>query len=315
MINYKHLHYFWAVAREGGVARAGERLHLTPQTISGQLTLLEKGLGEPLFHRSGRGLELTDAGRLALSYADEIFSLGAELEEAMRNLPERRTLTFKVGVTDVVPKSLAYRLLAPALSLPEAVRIQCREGDADVLLADLAVHRLDLVISDAPMPPRFSVRGFSHALGDCGVTFFASPALAESLRNGFPHSLQGAPLLLPGPTSAVRGMLLLWLDRMRLQPRILGEFDDSALMKAFGGSGLGVFMVPSPIAGEVAQRYGVEAIGECDQVREGFYAISVERRITHPAVTAITSAARDWLVQTKNPAMDQGNSSPDTTAR
>ena len=197
MINYKHLHYFWVVAKEGGIARAGERLHLTPQTISGQLSQLEEKLGERLFTRVGRNLELTETGRLVLSFADEIFSLGGELEEMVHNLPDKRPLMFKVGVADVVPKSIACRLLAPALQLPEPVRIVCREGAIDALLAELAVHRVDLVIADGPIPPTVNVLGFNHLLGDCGITFFATRRLARRLDKSFPHSLDGAPMLLP----------------------------------------------------------------------------------------------------------------------
>ncbi len=295
MINYKHLHYFWMVAKEGGIARASERLHLTPQTISGQLSLLEESLGEPLFTRVGRNLELTETGRLALSYADEIFSLGGELEEMVRNLPGARPLLFKVGVADVVPKSIAYRLLAPALGLPEPVRIICREGAIDTLLSDLAVHRIDLVIADGPIPPGINVRGFNHALGDCGISFFATAALARRLEGDFPHNLNGMPLLLPGETTVVRGRLMQWLDGLRIHPRVVGEFDDSALMKAFGQTGTGVFIAPTPIADEVAKQYGVRIIGQTDSVREQFYAISVERKISHPAVAAITETAREWL--------------------
>jgi len=291
MINYKHLHYFWVVANEGGVTRASERLHLTPQTISGQLSLLEESLGEALFARVGRNLELTETGRLALSYADEIFSLGGELEEMLRNLPAGRPLMFKVGVADVVPKSIAYRLLAPALKLPEPVRIVCREGSLDALLADLAVHRVDLVIADGPIPAGVNVHGFNHPLGDCGITFFATSRLARKLGKNFPGSLSGSPLLL------VRSRLVQWFDRLHIYPRIVGEFDDSALMKAFGRAGAGVFIAPTPIAAEVEKQYGVVAIGQTDEVRDHFYAISVERKISHPAVAAITETAREWLFQ------------------
>ncbi|HHO68138.1 MAG TPA: transcriptional activator NhaR [Gammaproteobacteria bacterium] len=295
MINYRHLHYFWMVAKEGSIARAGERLHLTPQTISGQLGVLEDNLGEPLFVRVGRNLELTETGRLVLGYADEIFSLGSELEEMLRGLPEGRPLVFRVGVVDVVPKSITYRLLAPALKLAEAVRIQCREGSVESLLAELAVHRVDLVIADGPIPPGVNVRGFNHPLGECGVTFFATPPLARRYGRDFPASLDGAPLLLPGEGSLVRRRLSQWLDGLRIQPRIVGEFDDSALMKAFGQSGAGVFVAPTPIAAEVESQYGVTALGHTDDVREQFYAISVERKISHPAVAAITQTARQWL--------------------
>jgi len=295
MINYKHLRYFWVVAREGSIARASERLNLTPQTISGQLSLLEENLGEALFARVGRNLELTETGRLVLSYADEIFSLGSELEEMVRNLPDGRPLMFKVGVADVVPKSIAYRLLAPALQLPEPVRIVCREGAIDSLLAELAVHRIDLVIADGPIPAGVNVRGFNHPLGDCGITFFATAGLARKLGENFPHNLGGAPLLLPGEMTVVRSRLVQWLDGLHIHPRIVGEFDDSALMKAFGQTGVGVFIAPTPIAEEVQKQYGVVVIGQTDEVREQFYAISVERKISHPAVAAITEMAREWL--------------------
>jgi len=297
MINYKHLHYFWVVAKEGGIARASERLHLTPQTISGQLSVLEEHLAEDLFVRVGRNLELTETGRLVLSYADEIFSLGGELEEMVRNLPGGRPLVFKVGVADVVPKSIAYRLLAPSLALPEPVRIVCREGAIENLLAELAMHRVDLVIADGPMPQGVNVSGFNHLLGDCGISFFAAPELASTLDDDFPNKLKGVPMLLPGEMTVVRGRLQQWLDGLHIYPRIVGEFDDSALMKAFGQTGAGVFIAPTPIAEEVIKQYGVVSIGQTDDVREQFYGISVERKISHPAVAAITETAREWLFQ------------------
>lgn len=295
MINYKHLHYFWVVANEGGVARAGERLYLTPQTISGQLSVLEENLGEALFNRVGRNLELTETGRMVLSYADEIFSLGGELEEMVRNLPGQRPLLFRVGMADVVPKIIAYRLLAPALRLPEPVRIVCRENSIASLLTELALHRIDLVIADGPIPPGVNVRGFNHSLGECGITFFATPQLANKLSRNFPQSLNGAPMLLPSETTVLQRRLLKWFDRLQIHPRIVGEFDDSALMKAFGQAGAGVFIAPTPIAAEVEKQYGVAVIGRTDEVREQFYAISVERKISHPAVIAITDTAREWL--------------------
>lgn len=295
MLNYKHLHYFLEVAKTGSIARASEKLHLTPQTISGQLSLLEEYFGNALFSRAGRNLELTETGRLVLSYAEEIFSLGGELEETLRNFPEGRPRVFKVGVADVVPKSIAYRLLAPALDLPEAVRIVCREGSVDSLLAELALHKVDLVIADGPIPSTVNVRGFNHPLGDCGITFFATAKLARQLNKHFPQNLSNMPLLLPGEMTIVRNRLIEWLDSQHIYPRIVGEFDDSALMKAFGQTGAGVFIAPSPIAEEVKKQYGVISIGETNKVREQFYAISVERKISHPAVTAITETAREWL--------------------
>jgi len=295
MINYKHLHYFWVVAKQGGIARASETLHITPQTISGQISLLEDSLGEALFQKAGRNLELTETGRVVLSYADEIFSLGGELEEAVRNMPSERPLTFKVGVADVVPKTIAYRLLSPVLELPDPVRLVCKENSLDVLLADLALHKIDLVIADSPIPPGVNVRGFNHSLGESGVSFMAAPELAKSLRRNFPHSLDGAPLLLPTEINVVQSRLIQWFDGQHIHPRIVGEFDDSALMKVFGQAGKGVFAVPTAISNEVAEHLGVKIIGSTEEVREQFYAISFERRITHPAVAAITTTARDWL--------------------
>ncbi len=296
-MNYKHLHYFWVVAKTGSIARASEKLHLTPQTISGQLSLLEENLNESLFFRVGRRLELTDTGRRVLSYAEEIFSLGGELEEMLRNLPEDRPLVFKVGVADVVPKYIAYRLLAPALQLPETVRIICREGSVDSLLTELAAHKVDLVIADGPIPASINVRGFNHPLGDCGITFFATAKLARKLGKNFPQNLNAMPLLVPGEMTVARTHLIEWLDGQRIYPHIVGEFDDSALMKAFGKSGTGVFIAPTPIAEEVKKQYGVVVIGQTNEIRERFYAISVERKISHPAVTAITETAREWLFQ------------------
>jgi len=301
MINYKHLHYFWVVARAGSIARASERLSLTPQTISGQISLLEENLGEALFTRVGRNLELTETGRLVLSYADEIFSLGSELEEMISNLPGGRPLIFRVGVADVVPKSIAYRLLAPSLKLPEPVRIICREGAIDSLLTQLAVHRVDLVIGDGPIPPGVNVRGFNHRLGDCGISFLATRELAAELDEDFPENLGGAPMLLPGEMTVVRSRLVQWLDGLHIHPRVVGEFDDSALMKAFGQTGTGVFIAPTPIAKEVERQYRVVVIGQTEEVREQFYAISVERKISHPAVAAITQTAREWLFSNMSP--------------
>ncbi|MCU7906482.1 MAG: transcriptional activator NhaR [Candidatus Thiodiazotropha sp. (ex Epidulcina cf. delphinae)] len=295
MVNYKHLHYFWMVAREGSIAKASERLHLTPQTISGQLTLLEEQLGNALFTRVGRNLELTETGRLVLSYAEEIFSLGSELEETLRNLPEKRSLGFRVGVADVVPKSIAYRLLAPALNLPEPVRILCREENLDMLLGELAVHHLDLVIADRPMPPSVSVRAYNHLLGECGISFFAAAEQPEARGGGFPQALNGTPMLLPSENTAVRSGLVSWFDKRRIHPCIVAEFDDSALMKAFGQAGSGVFIAPMVIEAEVKRQYGVRCIGRTDDVVEHFYAISVERKISHPAVVAIMASAREEL--------------------
>lgn len=295
MINYKHLHYFWMVAKTGGITRASERLHLTPQTISGQISLLEEYLGERLFARVGRNLELTETGRLALSYAEEIFSLGNELKSMLGNLPKDEPLIFNVGVTDVVPKSIAYRLLAPALNISEPVRIICKEGHLDLLWKELVAHQIDLVIADGPIPPEVSGGGVSRSLGDCGITFLATPELASQLGSNFPDNLNGAPFLLPGEATMVRNRLVRWLDRLYIHPRIIGEFDDSALMKVFGQAGAGVFIIPTAIVDEVQRQYDVEAIGQTNEVREKFYAISAKRKTPHPAVASITETAREWL--------------------
>ena len=295
MINYKHLHYFWAVAREGGVARASERLHLTPQTISGQLSLLEEYLGVGLFTRVGRNLELTETGRLVLSYADEIFSLGGELEEAIHQLPDGRPQLLRVGVVDVLPKSIAHRLLQPALQMPDPVRMICREATLETLLAELAVHRLDLVLADGPIPPTVSTRGFSHKLGQCAVSFFATKKLEKKLKGDFPRCLDGAPLLLPSSGNQLRSGVDQWLDKHRIHPHTIAEFDDSALMKAFGREGVGIFIAPAAIEVEVERQYQVTAIGRVDEVQERFYAISVERRVTHPVVATVLETARESL--------------------
>ncbi|MBE9568783.1 MAG: transcriptional activator NhaR [Proteobacteria bacterium] len=296
MINYKHLHYFWAVATEGGVARASERLHLTPQTISGQLSLLETHLGESLFSRVGRNLELTETGRLVLSYANEIFSLGSELEEVLHQLPSDRPQQFRVGVVDVVPKSIAHRILQPALQMSESVRMVCREAGLDMLLAELSVHHLDLVLADRPVPSNVSTRAYSHKLGECAVSFFCTSAIAKGLSGDFPYCLDGAPMLLPSSGTQLRAGIDQYLSKHRIHPRIVGEFDDSALMKAFGKEGAGIFIAPAVIEKEVEKQYQVTAIGHIEEVKEHFYAITVERRVKHPVVSAIMDATRKTLL-------------------
>ncbi|MCU7923264.1 MAG: transcriptional activator NhaR [Candidatus Thiodiazotropha sp. (ex Dulcina madagascariensis)] len=295
MINYKHLRYFWVVAKEGGVTRASERLHLTPQTISGQLSLLEDDLGTTLFIRVGRNLELTETGRLVLSYADEIFSLGGELEEVIHQLPTERSQLFRVGVVDVLPKSIAHRILQPALRMTDPVRMICREASLDTLLAELAVHRLDLVLADRPIPPTVSTRGFSHKLGECAAGFFATEQLRQQLKGDFPHCLDGAPLLLPSSGNQLRSNIDQWFDKHRIHPRLIAEFDDSALMKAFGQEGAGIFIAPAATKEEVERQFQVRSIGKVDEVKEHFYAISIERRITHPVVSTLLETARDSL--------------------
>ena len=295
-MNFKHLHYFWRVAKAGGVARASEQLHLTPQTISGQIGLLEEGLGTPLFAKRGRNIELTEAGRLAFSYAQDIFALGSELEESVRNYQKGdRPVEFRVGVADAVPKTITYRLLEPATRLPTPVRIVCREWKLDSLLAELAAHRLDLVVAGSPIPPSVSVRAYNHRLGESGVSFFSSPQLLKKLKGKFPACLAGAPMLVPGADAAVRSRLDQWCEAKGIRPQVVGEFDDSALMKAFGQRGAGVFIGPTVLESEIEEQYGVKTLGRTQEIIEEFFAISVERRVTHPCVVAITEAARERL--------------------
>lgn len=295
MLNYRQLHYFWVVAKTGSIVRACEQLNLTPQTISGQISLFEETLGVDLFRRVGRQLELTEAGRLALPYAEQMFQLGNELETMLRSQPDEQQILFRIGVADVVPKSIVYRLIAPTMELEESIRITCREDKLERLLADLAIQKLDMVISDSPMPPHLDIKGYNQKLGECGVSFFATRGVAENLWGDFPQSMHGAPLLIPGQDTVVRGRLMRWFAEQKIQPRIIGEFDDSALMKAFGKSGSGVFVAPSVIADEVQNQYDVQIIGQTESVTESFYAITVERKVKHPGIVAITESARNKL--------------------
>ena len=295
-MNFKHLHYFWVTAKAGGIMRAGEQLHTTPQTLSGQIKLLEDWLGRKLFRKSGRKLELTEDGRLALGYADQIFTLGAELEAAVRQgRGGQEVVDFRVGVADSVAKSVAYRLLEPALSVPEPVRLICSEGKFPELLSQLALHRLDLVIADEPMSKRISIKAFNHPLGSTTMSFFCAPALKAQLRGPFPACLNDMPMLIQGASASVRQQLEGWLTRHQVHPRVIGEFDDGALMTAFGRQGRGVFMAPTVLEAETVAQFGVKVIGRTDELVEEFFAVSVQRRITHPCVVAITDAARGQL--------------------
>lgn len=294
-LNYNHLFYFWTVAREGSIARASETLHLTPQTISGQLKLLEESVGAPLFHRVGRGLTLTDTGHLVNQYADEIFSLGAELTQQVRSQQPGRPAAIKVGIVNSIAKLIAYRILRPVLELEERVRIVCWEGDLEELLADLAIHRLDLVISDRPIPTGLDVKAYNHLLGESSVSFFAQKKIAAKYARSFPNSLNNAPVLLPVHSSALRRSLEDWFDRVTVTPRVVAEFDDSALLKAFGEAGIGVFPAPSAITTEVEYTYHARVIGSIDEVSESYYAISPERKLKHPAILCIQQAAQTRL--------------------
>jgi LysR family transcriptional activator of nhaA len=294
-LNYHHLLYFWTVAREGSIAKACEKLRLAQPTISGQLRQLEDSLGEKLFTKAGRGLALTDVGHVVLRYADEIFGLGRELQDVLSGRPRGRPSRFLVGISDMVPKLIAYRVLQPVLSMTEPVQLICEEDTPDRLLAALADHKLDIVLSDVPVTSTAQIKAFNHLLGACGVTLFGSPALSAKYRKGFPTSLDGAPFLMPVAGSSLRQSLDEWMELENIRPSIVGEFKDSALMKAFGEAGAGIFAAPTAIEAEVRDHYRVRSIGRLDSVTERFFAISVERKLKHPAVLTITGAARDIL--------------------
>lgn len=294
-LNLKHLRYFWAVAGQGSIARAAETLYLTPQTISGQLRDLEGQVGAKLFSREGRSLVLTDTGRLVFSYADEMFRLGLELQDVLSGNAPGSAITVKVGIAMVVPKLLTYRVLEPVLRMPEFVRLICHEAPLADLLADLAVHKLDLVLADSPVNPAFNVRAYNHVLGESGITFFSVPEQADSLAADFPASLDGVRMLMPGSGSTLRRNLEVWFERRGISPLVVAEFEDRALMKAFGEGGAGVFTTPTSVEGDVLDKYGVVVIGRTEEITERYYVISAERRIKHPAISVITETARSRL--------------------
>jgi LysR family transcriptional activator of nhaA len=294
-LNYHHLLYFWTVARSGTIAAASKELRLSQPTISTQLKTLEDSLGVPLFQRQGRRLVLTEMGRTAFRYADDIFRLGRELQEAVTRGADGQQTRFTVGVADVIPKLVAERLLQPAFAAVPQLHLEVHEGPLPQLLGQLAVHELDVVLSDVPAGSDIKVRAFSHALGESGATFFAKEAQAQALKKGFPKSLDGAAALLPSNATSVRRQLEQWFDKVQVRPRVVGEFDDSALAQTFGQRGLGFFVAPSAIEAEVSRQYDVQAVGSTDEVKERFYAISVERRLRHPAVVAVAQSARTEL--------------------
>ena len=294
-LNYHHLYYFWQVARLGGVGKAAEELGLAQPTVSAQLRELERSLRQQLFERQGRHLALTDAGRTVFRYAEEIFALGQELQGVLRGLPRQRTLRFVVGVADVLSKLLVFRLLAPAVRLPEPVQLLCEEGPLPRLLAALALHEVDLVLADRPVPPGTGVKAFSHLLGESALAVCGTPALVRKHGKDFPEGLHQAPFLLPSEQSVAAASLRRWFAVHDLVPDIRGEFADSALLKVFGSAGVGLFAVPEVMVREVERQYGVVPAGRIADVREQFYAITVERRLKHPAVVAVVEAARQEL--------------------
>jgi LysR family transcriptional activator of nhaA len=296
-LNYHHLLYFWTVAREGSITRASEELAISQPTISSQIKELETALGTRLFERAGRNLVLTDVGRVVFGYADEIFSLGRELLNTVQDQSSGRSLRLAIGITDAIPKTMARRLLQPALELSTSVRLICREDKVDRLLMDLGARRLDVVLSDSPIGTGVHLRGYNHLLGECGVSFFAAPKLAKKLQKGFPKSLNGAPILLPTENTALRRSTSLWLDSRRIYPNVCGEFEDGAMMYAFGQIGLGAFPAPAVMRREICSLYKVRCIGSTESVRERYYAISTEQKVKHPGVAAVCETARRELFQ------------------
>jgi LysR family transcriptional regulator, transcriptional activator of nhaA len=293
-LNYSHLYYFWTVAREGSIAKASKVLHLTPQTISGQLKALEESIGEPLFHRVGRGLVLSESGKLVNQYADEIFSLGAELAGRVRDKSTVNPVTLNVGIVDSIPKLIAYRLLSPALEMPNAPRLVCHETGLENLLGELSVHQLDIILSDRPLPRGLGVKAFNHFLGSTRMSFFSHRSMSEKYKKDFPSSIHGEPVLLPLTNSPLRRQLDEWFSENHIAPKVIAEFDDSALLKAFASVGKGLFLAPDAISEEIEQMYESTRIGSVPDLTESYYAISPERKITHPAVSAIfeTSALK-----------------------
>lgn len=292
-VNYHHLRYFWVVAREGGLVQAGKVLRLSHPTLSAQIHALEDQLGEKLFTKVGRKLALTEVGQVAFRYADEIFTLGREMVDTVKGRSTGHPIRLDVGVVDVVPKLAVRRLLQPALSLPQPVKLVCYEDAYDRLLADLALHALDVVIADAPVPSGSSVRAFNHVLGETSVSFFGARPLANQLKKGFPQSLNGAPMLLPLESSTLRRALNQFFDRRGIRPHVVAEFEDSALLKVFGADGAGIFAGPRAVEADIRRQYGVQVIGRTEEIREQFYVVSVERRVKHPAVVHLVEHARD----------------------
>ncbi|MFV1994442.1 MAG: LysR family transcriptional regulator [Verrucomicrobiales bacterium] len=299
-LNYHHLYYFWTAAKEGSIGKASQALNLSQPTVSTQIKALEASLEEPLFVRGRGGLSLTDSGRMAFDYAEEIFSLGKEFQENLKGIGSDRPARLRVGISDVLPKLVSHRLLAPALEMEKPVRLICEEAKTEELLAELSIHRLDLVIADAPIGGAVSINAFNHFLGSSGVTFFGTQDLADRYRKNFPDSISGAPLLVPSEGTLLRRSIDRWLSSRGYVPRIRAEFHDSALLKVFGREGAGLFLGPTIIETEICREYNVEVVGRTDEILESFYAITVERKVRHPVALAITRTAREKLFGDKS---------------
>jgi LysR family transcriptional activator of nhaA len=294
-LNFLHLFYFWMVVRHGGITSACDRLHLTQPTISTQIRKLEKSLGHDLFSREGRELELSQVGKTVFEYADDMFAVGRELLGALRGVPSQRSLRLNVGVPMVMPKLLTYRLLQPILHFPQPLQIVCHEAPLDNLVNELMRHQHDVILSDTPIPSSKKVRTYSHPLGSCGIAICAAPELAARLQRRFPQSLDGQPMLLPAANTELRRLIDGWLDDLGISPRITAEINDSALLQVFGNGGAGVFPIPAAVVGDVQRQFNVEVVGQLDNLQLHFYAITLQRKLTHPAVLAISEAAQDVL--------------------
>jgi LysR family transcriptional activator of nhaA len=296
-LNLKHLRYFWTVASVGSITKAAESLFLTPQTISGQISDLEKQVGTELFKREGRNLVLSETGQLVFSYADEMFQLSNELQDVLSGRTPGTSITLKVGIAMVVPKLLTYRVLQPVLSMNENVRLICNEAPLVDLMADLSVHKLDVVLADTPLNPSLNIKAYNHELGESGISFYSTPDMEKKLKKNFPSSLDGVSMLMPNSGSQLRRSLENWFDIKQISPRIVAEFEDRALMKAFGEAGSGVFTTPTAVENDVLQKYGVKVIGRTEELTERYFLISAERRIKNPAVSLITESARNQVFQ------------------
>lgn len=291
-LNYHHLLYFWTMAREGSISKAANSLHLSQPTISGQLRQLEKSVGSKLYERHGRDLRLTDTGKMVFDYAEEIFSTGQELMERLKGTQSGHSLVFTVGIPDFLPKQVAFRLIEPVFRMHQKIQVICNEGKLSDLLADLALHKADLILSDSPAGSQVSVKAYNHALGECGVSWVATKNLAALLRPGFPNSLAEQPLLLPNQNTVLRRSVEQWMDRQSFEPNVAAEIEDSALLKLLAAEGLGVAPVADSVLRDLEDRYGLHVVGRLNDVAIQFYAISVERKVTHPAVITILDAAK-----------------------
>ncbi len=293
--NYNHLFYFWTIVKEGGVTRAAEKLRLAQSTVSAQLALLEESFHEKLFQKEGRKLVLTEAGQVVYRYTEEIFALGQEMRETLRGKPSGKSLQMVVGITDSLPKLIAYLLLQPAFSISESVYLNLKENNLSHLLAELALHQIDLVLSDTPFPSSLKIRAYNHLLGECGISFFATKKIKEQYSKKFPYCLDGAPFLLPDHATLLRKNLDQWFEEKKIYPHFIAEFEDSALLKVFAQSGKGIFAAPTAIEKEIQKQYEVVLMGRTTDIVEQFYAISIERRLKHPGVVAICESARRKL--------------------